>query len=63
MQEPGLPANEAERVATLHNLNILDTPRHDRFDRYTRISAKIFDMPIAMISLVDRYRQWFKSSD
>jgi len=63
MQEPGLPENEAERIATLHNLNILDTPRHDRFDRYTRISARIFDMPIAVISLVDRYRQWFKSTE
>jgi len=62
MQEPGLPDNEAERVATLHSLNILDTRHHDRFDRYTRISTRIFDMPIALISLVDRYRQWFKSS-
>lgn len=62
MQEPGLPENEAERIATLHNLNVLDTPRHDRFDRYTRISTRIFDMPIAVISLVDRYRQWFKST-
>lgn len=63
MQEPGIPSNEAERLATLHSLNILDTPRSDRFDRYTRISAKIFDMPIAVISLVDRYRQWFKSTE
>ncbi|MGI9205798.1 MAG: GAF domain-containing protein [Woeseiaceae bacterium] len=62
MQEPELPENEAARIATLHNLNVLDTPRHDRFDRYTRISTRIFDMPIALISLVDRYRQWFKST-
>ena len=62
MQKPELPANEAERIATLHNLNVLDTARHDRFDRYTRISARIFDMPMSMISLVDRYRQWFKST-
>lgn len=62
MQDPELPANDAERVATLRNLNVLDTPRHDRFDRYTRISTRIFDMPISMISLVDRYRQWFKST-
>lgn len=63
MQEPRIPANEAERLVTLHSLKILDTPRSDRFDRYTRISAKIFDMPIAVISLVDRYRQWFKSTE
>ncbi len=62
MQEPELPENEAERIATLHSLNVLDTPRHDRFDRYTRISTRIFDMPIALITLVDRYRQWFKST-
>ena len=62
MQAPDLPANEEDRIATLQSLNILDTPRHDRFDRYTRISTRIFDMPIAIISLVDRYRQWFKST-
>ena len=63
MQEPGLPPDEAERIETLQSLNILDTPRNDRFDRYTRISTRIFDMPVAVISLVDRYRQWFKSTD
>lgn len=63
MQEPGLPENESDRIATLHSLNILDTPSDERFDRYTRISARIFDMPIAVISLVDRYRQWFKSAE
>ncbi len=63
MQEPGLPENEAGRLETLLSLNILDTPRDDRFDRYTRISARIFDMPVAIISLVDRYRQWFKSTE
>lgn len=61
MQEPRLPENEAARIATLHSLKILDTPRDDRFDRYTRIAARIFDMPIALISLVDESRQWFKS--
>jgi len=61
MEAPELPDNEAARIETLHRLNVLDTPRHDRFDRYTRISARIFDVPVAMISLIDRYRQWFKS--
>jgi GAF domain-containing protein len=61
MQQPAKPDNEEERLATLHGLEILDTARDDRFDRYTRISARIFDMPIAIISLVDRDRQWFKS--
>ncbi|MGB5246586.1 MAG: GAF domain-containing protein [Woeseia sp.] len=62
MQEPAVPQNEAARVATLRSLNILDTPREARFDRYTETSARTFDTPIAVISLVDRYRQWFKSS-
>ena len=61
MQAPALPENDEARVSTLRKLNVLDTPRHDRFDRYTRMSARIFDVPITMISLVDRYRQWFKS--
>jgi len=63
MQEPKIPSDETERLATLHSLNILDTPRDDRFDRYTRISARIFDIPISVISLVDRHRQWFKSTE
>ncbi len=62
MQEAGLPVNEASRVEALHSLGILDTPREDRYDRYTRIAARVFDMPIALISLVDRHRQWFKST-
>ncbi len=63
MQEPDIPHNENDRLATLYSLNILDTPHDDRFDRYTRISARIFDMPIAVISLVDKSRQWFKSTE
>jgi len=63
MQVPELPGNDAARVATLQSLNILDTPRDDRFDRYTRIAARIFDMPIVLISLVDDSRQWFKSTE
>ena len=63
MQQPAMPRNEDERLATLNSLEILDTPRDDRFDRFTRISARIFDMPIAIISLVDRDRQWFKSTE
>lgn len=61
MQEAKRPDNEAARLAMLHSLSILDTPRDDRFDRFTRLAARIFDMPIALISLVDEKRQWFKS--
>lgn len=62
MQRAGLPENEASRVATLHGLGILDTPRESRFDRYTHIAARAFERPIALISLIDQRRQWFKSA-
>jgi len=62
VQKPGLSENEANRVGTLHDLGILDTPREDRFDRFTRIAARAFERPIALISLIDRRRQWFKSA-
>lgn len=62
MEEAGLAKNEAKRVATLRDTGILDTPRENRFDRYTRIAARTFDMPMALISLIDSNRQWFKSA-
>jgi PAS domain S-box-containing protein len=61
MIPPSIPADEAERVTELHNLRILDTPAEERFDRITRIATHLFDVPIALISLVDSNRQWFKS--
>jgi len=54
--------NEEQRLAILHGLRILDTPREERFDRITRLAASIFNVPMALISLVDRERQWFKST-
>ena len=62
MEKANLPENEVRRVAALHGLGVLDTPREDRFDRYTCVAAQLFDVPIALISLVDRDRQWFKSA-
>lgn len=58
---PPLPNDEAERVAALERLGILDTPPEERFDRHTRIAAALFRVPIALVSLVDADRQWFKS--
>jgi diguanylate cyclase (GGDEF)-like protein/PAS domain S-box-containing protein len=52
---------EQERVKALHKLGVLDTPGEDRFDRFTRIAAAAFGVPIALVSLVDSERQWFKS--
>lgn len=56
------PDNEAERLAALHALLILDTPREERFDRIVEFATSEFDVPIALISLVDGERQWFKSN-
>lgn len=56
-----IPANDAERLRVLRELLILDTPPEERFDRIVEFAAAEFDMPIALISLVDRNRQWFKA--
>ena len=61
MTTPAKPDNEAERISTLHSLNILDTPAEERFDRLTRLAKRLFGVPIALVSLVDENRQWFKS--
>jgi len=55
------PRNEADRLTSLRALHLLDTPSEQRFDRITRLAARIFDLPIAYIALVDSDRQWFKS--
>jgi GAF domain-containing protein len=54
--------DEERRLSTLHGLGILDTPREHRFDRLTRLAAAILDVPVALVSLVDKDRQWFKSA-
>ena len=61
MLEPALAPDEAGRINALRGLGILDTPPEERFDRITRLAQKIFDVPIAVVSLVDVNRQWFKS--
>lgn len=54
-------AMEEERLKTLYRYEILDTPRDGTFDRLTAITAKLFNVPIAIVSLVDNDRIWFKS--
>ncbi len=55
------PDNEEQRLAALHALQILDTHPEERFDAIVRQAASALDVPIALVSLVDRDRQWFKS--
>ncbi len=61
MKKPDIPADEPARIAALCELAILDTPAEARFDRITRIAQRHFSTPIALVSLVDSGRQWFKS--
>lgn len=53
--------NESQRIQALHEYEILDTAAESEFDRITEIASRVCDMPISLISLVDRERQWFKS--
>jgi len=59
--DPTSTDDETERVAQLRAYGVLDTPNEPAFDRLVRQAARMFDAPIALISLVDEHRQWFKA--
>lgn len=56
-----LHPEEDRRLVALRSLGILDTEAEERFDRITRLAARVLDVPTALFSLVDEERQWFKS--
>lgn len=56
-----VPDNEAERLDALRALNILDTDPEKHFDRLTDLAATVCDTPTALLTLIDKERQWFKS--
>lgn len=56
-----IPPDEKERLKTLRTLKILDTSPEERYDRITRLAQRLFDVPIAALTIVDEHRQWFKS--
>ena len=62
MLAPPTPSDETRRLETLRSLKLLDSPPEERFDRVTRLAKQIFSTPIALVSLVDADRQWFKSA-
>ncbi|WP_293750210.1 GAF domain-containing protein [uncultured Paraglaciecola sp.] len=62
MKVPIIPDNETERLCSLYNLAILDTAPEQRYDYIPEKVKSYFNVPIALISLVDCERQWFKSS-
>ena len=59
-REP-VPADEAARLEAVRRYGILDTPPDGAFDRITALAARLFDVPISIVSIVDEDRIWFKS--
>ena len=57
-----LPPDEEERIASLLEYNLMDTPPEDGFDRLTRLAARLLDAPLSLMTLLDRERMWIKSS-
>lgn len=53
---------EERRLAALHQLGILDSLPEPQFDHLVELAARVFDMPMALVSFVDRDRQWFKAN-
>lgn len=60
-QPAPLPPNEKERLERLHSYAVLDTAAEPDFDDFTVLASRLLGAPVALISLVDRHRQWFKS--
>jgi ribonuclease BN (tRNA processing enzyme) len=56
-----VPPDEEDRLAALRSLGVLDTPAEERFDRYVEQARQIADTPVALFTLVDAARQWFKA--
>lgn len=55
-----IPENEAERIFALRQTELLDSDRDDpMFDRFTALAQRLFNVPIALVSLVDIKRQWY----
>ena len=61
MSSAPLPNDEAGRLEALRRYEILDTPPEAGFDRVTALAARLFNVPMALVSLVDESRAWFKS--
>jgi len=61
MPFPFLSSSDSDRLETLARYDVLDTPPEREFDRITRLVAQLLDVPIALVTLLDEDRQWFKS--
>lgn len=60
-RKAALPPDEEQRLAAVHRLGLLDTEAEERFDRHARIAAAALNAPIALVTLIDRERQWYKA--
>ena len=63
MKIADIPANERQRLRSLKASGLLDVAPTERFDRLTRLAKRVFDVPVALISLVDTRRLWLTSCD
>ena len=59
---PPIPTNESARLSALSRYHILDTPPEAAFDDIARLAALLCQTPMALITLVDKHRQWFKAA-
>ena len=57
-----VPDDDSERVEALHSVGILETPPAESFDRLTGLLTRVLGVPMALVSFVDKERQWFKSN-
>jgi phosphoribosyl 1,2-cyclic phosphodiesterase/GAF domain-containing protein len=60
-QSAPMPDDEDARLKAVHDLGLLDTEPEERFDQHTRAACRALDVPVALVTLVDSDRQWFKS--
>ena len=61
MQSANIPPEDAQRLSCLYSFDVLDTEQEDVFDEIAELAANICEAPIALVSLVDHSRQWFKA--
>jgi diguanylate cyclase (GGDEF)-like protein len=61
MSAAPLPVNEAGRLAALAELDIMDSEPDPRFDSFVKLAADLYGVPIALVTLIDHERQWFKA--
>jgi len=61
MLEAPIPRNEAQRQQALDRLCVVDTPPEERYERIVRLAQRLLNTPIAIVSLIDHQRQWFKA--